>query len=139
MAWSKPSESLVATFEQALPRDERAERRKMFGFPCCFAGGNMFAGLWQDSMVLRLPDSDRDALLARPGIEHFEPMGRRMREYVRLTPAVLADAAQLRAWIGASFAYALSLPAKAPKPRQPKKKQPSIKGKLPELRPARQP
>jgi len=120
MAWSKPSENLLSTFERVVPLDPRAERRKMFGFPCCFAGGNMFMGLWQDYMVLRLPDGDRETMMDKHGAQPFEPMGRRMREYVLVPDELIEEIVKLRPWIAKSFAFALSLPEKVQKSKQPK-------------------
>ena len=45
MAWTKAPQSLVDLFTESLPDDPRIERRKMFGFPSVFVGGNMCAGL----------------------------------------------------------------------------------------------
>lgn len=88
----------------------------MFGYSCVFAKGNMFAGLHEAGMVLRLPDEQRAEFLRLKGAEQFEPMpGRVMREYV-LVPRVLLNAPdQLRAWVEKSLAFVLSLPAKPKK------------------------
>jgi TfoX/Sxy family transcriptional regulator of competence genes len=116
MAWRKSPAELIASFEAVLPADPRVEPRKMFGYPCAFVGGNMFIGLHQENMVLRLSEGDREKYLAQPGATIFEPMpGRAMREYVVATPALLADRAALARWVGRAFSYAASLPVKAKK------------------------
>jgi TfoX/Sxy family transcriptional regulator of competence genes len=113
MAWKKSSPELVAKFVAALPADPRAERRKMFGYPCCFVNDNMFAGLHEERMVLRLDPVARAELLAEPGASVFEPMpGRPMKEYVVVPPAVLASAPLLERWTMRSFSWASSLPPK---------------------------
>ncbi len=91
----------------------------MFGYPAAFFRGNMFAGLFQDSMFLRLSPEHRAALCAHRGARPFEPMaGRPMREYVVVPPAILASENQLREWLEKARAYAASLPPKAAGPKR---------------------
>jgi hypothetical protein len=44
MSWRKSPDALVEKFSQIVPPDPRVERRKMFGYPAAFVGGNMFIG-----------------------------------------------------------------------------------------------
>lgn len=121
MAWRKSPPELVDAFDRALPADPRVERRKMFGYPCAFVGGNMFVGLHQESLIVRLPEDEREALIAAGRAESFEPMpGRRMREYVALGPAILGEDRRLAEMVGAAFAHTARLPPKAAKPRRKK-------------------
>lgn len=116
MKWKKPPPELTALFDAVAPTPPLAERRQMFGYPCCFVNGNMFAGLHQENMMLRLPDGQRKELLKVKGVRVFEPMpGRPMREYVAVPPSLLADHDALRGWMAKSLEYARSLPAKAKK------------------------
>ena len=114
--WKPAPGGAVAAFEAATSGLPGAEPRKMFGYSCVFARGNMFAGLHEVGMVLRLPDEQRAEFLRLKGAEQFEPMpGRVMREYV-IVPKVLLNAPdQLRVWVEKSLAYILSLPAKPKK------------------------
>lgn len=114
--WKPAPGEAVAAFEAATSGLPGAEPRKMFGYSCVFARGNMFAGLHEAGMVLRLPDEQRAEFLRLKGAEQFEPMpGRVMREYV-IVPRVLLNAPdQLRVWVEKSLAYVLSLPAKPKK------------------------
>ena len=94
----------------------QAQVRKMFGYPAAFVNGNMLAGLFQDSMMLRLSASDLTDIREQAGAQPFEPMpGRVMREYVVVPNAILKSKAELRTWVGRAFAYASSLPAKRTK------------------------
>ncbi len=58
-AFTKAPKELVQWFERALKDFPMATARKMFGYPCAFVNGNMFAGLFQDEMFLRLSDEGR--------------------------------------------------------------------------------
>ena len=114
--WEPAPREAVEAYEAATSGLAGAEPRKMFGYSCVFAKGNMFAGLHEAGMVLRLPDDQRAEFLRLKGAEQFEPMpGRVMREYV-VVPGMLLDApAQLRPWVEKALAYVSSLPAKQKK------------------------
>ena len=112
--WKPAPSEAVKAFETATSGLAGAEPRKMFGYSCVFAKGNMFAGLHEAGMVLRLPDEERAEFLRLKGAEQFEPMpGRIMREYVVVPKALLNSPGQLREWVKKSLSYVSSLPAKA--------------------------
>lgn len=117
--WKKPPAGLVEAFERAFLDFPDAERRQMFGCPCVFLNANMVSGLHEESWIIRLNPPDREALLASGGTE-FAPMGRVMRDYATLPPGVVKDPGQVREWLGKSFAYVVSLPAKRGKTRSKK-------------------
>jgi TfoX/Sxy family transcriptional regulator of competence genes len=119
MAWTRSPQALIDLFEESLPDDPRAERRKMFGYPCIFVGGNMCAGLHQSAMFARLSPADAAAL---PGARPFEPMpGRPMAGYVLVPDDVLADEAALAALIAQAVAFTATVPAKQKKPKAAKR------------------
>jgi TfoX/Sxy family transcriptional regulator of competence genes len=113
MAWKKSSPALIAIFGRSLPADERVEHRQMFGYPCAFTGGHMFTGLHEERLVVRLPEAARARLLREPRATSFEVLGRVMREYVVLPPAVLQSPVRTKRWTRTAFEYALTLPPKA--------------------------
>jgi TfoX/Sxy family transcriptional regulator of competence genes len=122
MKWRKPPAELVDLFLSLVPDGPGVEVRRMFGCPCFFWGGNMFAGIHQENLFVRLGDDERAALLALPGAQRFEPMpGRPMREYACVPPAMLADRPALEAWLARSLAYVSTLPPKQKKPRTAKR------------------
>jgi TfoX/Sxy family transcriptional regulator of competence genes len=113
--WRRAPAALVKLFDDlvaVLPPD--VERRKMFGYPCVFANGHLFAGVHQENIMLRLGEAERASFLALPGAALFEPMpGRPMREYVTALQRMLDAPDELVAWLEKSHAYARSLPPKA--------------------------
>jgi len=138
MKWRKPSEELIKTFEQVTPGPP-ATPRKMFGFPAAFVNGNMFMGLHQEDMILRLPEDARTELLGVAGAHIFEPMpGRPMREYVVVPPALLKDRGKLAEWAERALEYGSSLPPKSKKASAKKsssaKKSPGAKRPSPKKR-----
>ena len=113
--WRKARPDDVDRFHAAVAGLEGVEVRKMFGFPAAFVGGNMAAGLHQETVMVRLPDDVRQGRLDE-GWSLFEPMpGRPMREYVALPADVFADADATRSWIERAAAYVRTLPPKEPK------------------------
>jgi TfoX/Sxy family transcriptional regulator of competence genes len=115
-------EELKIIFEKAMLSAPLAEKRKMFGYPCAFVNGQMFAGLFQSSMFIRLSTEDRAKLLELDGARKFEPMpGRPMREYIVIPESMLNEESEMDAWLTRAFEYAVSLPAKTPKAKTSKK------------------
>jgi len=114
--WRPAPAELIARFDEALSSVPDAERRQMFGYPCSFINGQMFAGLHQENMILRLSQEDRAQFLQIDQARPFEPMpGRTMKEYVVVPPSVLDSKSQLSKWLEKASAYARSLPPKTRK------------------------
>jgi TfoX/Sxy family transcriptional regulator of competence genes len=112
MAWEKSPAELVERFGRVLDRFPDAERRKMFGYPAAFVGGNMVTGLHQSNWVVRLPDDQRDEAIAA-GASVFDPMGGRpMKSYVALPREVLEDDDRLGEWVERAMEHGRALPPK---------------------------
>lgn len=111
MEWQKTPEAVADAFAAALPSDSRVERRKMFGYPAAFVGGNMFAGTYASDIVVKLGASGG-------GLAEFEPMpGRKMGGFY----VVPRDASQLPGLLKAAFDYVASLPPKGSKTTRAKR------------------
>jgi len=109
--WGPAPERWVSAF--AAASKGLGEPRKMFGYPAAFVSGNMFAGLHEAGLVMRLPQKQRGEFLALDGARQFEPMpGRVMREYVVAPDALADEPGTVRSWLTKAFRYASSLPAK---------------------------
>jgi hypothetical protein len=84
----------------------------MFGYPAAFTNTQMFASLFQEHLIVRLSETDREVLI-RTGGQPFEPMpGRPMREYVVVPDGVRTSPSALQGWMAKAHAYAASLPPK---------------------------
>lgn len=88
------------------------ERKKMFGCPAFFAHGVMFAGVYRNSVFVRLDEKDRARLAGlSPHIQPFEPLpGRVMSQYMSIPDVLCAQESFLKEWLNRSYAYAMSLP-----------------------------
>jgi TfoX/Sxy family transcriptional regulator of competence genes len=121
MQWRKAPQGVKEAFAAALPDDPAVEKKQMFGYPAAFVNANMFAGVHQEDIVVRLPAERRAVLQSETGARQFEPMpGRPMREYIVVPDAARANPEELARWLGEAFRYAAKLPAKERKPRRKK-------------------
>ena len=122
MSWKKANRDLIEKLEAALAGYD-ADPRFMFGSPTFFVNNNMFAGVHQDTVILRLSEADRAALYGEhPDIGPFTPMeGRPMKEYAALPYDYCEDDEALREMLEKSYRYAVSLPFKPPKPPRARK------------------
>ena len=115
MAWKKASlelNELHSSLAEVYPCD----KRQMFGFQVYFLNDNMFTGVYEDCVTLRLSREDKAAVMEKHDeVVPFTPMGREMREYVLIPEAMLADREFTSEWFGRSYAYTSALPAKVKK------------------------
>lgn len=117
MAWVKVPPEHHPIFIDALPKDPRVERLKMFGGIAAKVNGHIFAGLFGRSSIVQLPEPERAEALALEGAGPFDPMGNGhvMSEKVMLPESMMADEEELRAWLSRAFQAALLLPPKTAK------------------------
>jgi len=121
MAWKKANPALIEMLEEAV-RNYDCDRRVMFGSPTFFVNGNMFAGVHEDTIILRLSEKDQQEVFAEyDEVKPFTPMaGRPMKEYAGLPESIAASGEVFGKWLGRSYRYAASLKPK--EPRRTKKK-----------------
>lgn len=115
----RPSQETQDLF-RALVRDAPGVQVKpMFANLGAFVNGNMFAGLFGDSIGVRLPDeSVRAELLAVEGAGPYGPAERPMGGYVSLPEAWKDDPDRLREWIDVALEQVGRMPPKEKKPRK---------------------
>lgn len=111
-SFSKSPPELVARFAAVMDRYPDAERKKMFGYPAAFVGGNMATGLFADRWVVRLPDAEIEPAKAA-GAGAFEPMpGKPMKSFVVIPSADVDDDAAIGGWVERGLAHAAGMPPK---------------------------
>ena len=111
-SFDKSPPELVERFGAVLDGYPNAERKKMFGYPAAFVGGNMATGLFADKWVVRLPDDEIEPAKAQ-GAGSFEPMpGKPMKAFVVIPAADVDDDAAIGAWVERGMAFAGSMPPK---------------------------
>ncbi|MFW9924601.1 MAG: TfoX/Sxy family protein [Candidatus Thorarchaeota archaeon] len=114
--WERASEELIQLLD-TLVRPYNCIPRKMFGSPTYFVNNNMFCGVHEDIIFLRLSQQDIELLMKEePDVSHFEPLeGRKMREYLVLDETIYSDITKLEKWLDRSYFYVSSLPIKTKK------------------------
>jgi len=117
--WRRPPEDLVDRFLSLVPDDPGVDVRRMFGCPCFFCGGNMFAGVHQENLFVgwETTTAPRCWRCRAPGISSpCRPAHARVRlrtsGHAHRPPA-------LENWLARSLAYVRTLPPKQGKRRGP--------------------
>ncbi len=102
--WKKVPAELAARFDAALPAADDVVRKQMFGCPAAFVNGNMFAGLQEDRLIVRIPDEAEK----RPCVI----LGRRMKQYAMFSDALGLAPKIMARWLERGYACTRELPAK---------------------------
>ncbi|SEI12181.1 MULTISPECIES: TfoX/Sxy family protein [unclassified Leifsonia] len=114
----RPSQETQELFRTLVPDAPGVQVKPMFANLGAFVNGNMFAGLFGDSIGVRLPDEAvRAELLAVEGAGPYGPAERPMGGYVSLPEEWKDDPDRLREWIGVALEQVGRMPPKEKKPR----------------------
>jgi len=120
----RPSQETQDLFRALVPEAPGVQVKPMFANLGAFVNGNMFAGLFGDSIGVRLPDEAvRAELLASEGAGPYGPAERPMGGYVALPEAWKDDPDRIREWIAVALEQVARMPPKQKKPRKPPVKQ----------------
>jgi len=104
--------TLAQRVRQLLSKRNGFSERRMFGGVCFMINGNMCAGTWKDSLIVRLDKADHDRTLAEPHTRPADMTGRVMKGWAVVEPAGIESATDLKAWVDRAANYAGSLPPK---------------------------
>ena len=116
MDMPKASEQDKERFRRVVPDRPEVVVKPMFGNLGAFINGNMFAGLFGESIGVKLDEAGLDALRAMPGSAPFGPAERPMGGYLSLPPDLSDE--EMTAWIERARDHIATLPPKAKKPRK---------------------
>ena len=115
MQWKKAPEELKEYLDAAMS-GLAGQRKLMFGYPAYFINGNMFIGLFQDTVFIRLPRAAMLKLMADGSAGPFEPMpGRVMKDYIALPRDVYGNSKWFMKLVNQSIEHAAALPPKVKK------------------------
>lgn len=82
---------------------------KMYGHPAYYVGGKLFASFYMKGVCVKVPESLKNELLKRTEIVSFEPMGRKMREWILINRNKSEDYLKDRDIFESSIEYVASL------------------------------
>ena len=113
MNWERPSEDLLQLLEDNLQGVD-CEKKKMFGQYAFFMNGNMFCGVHQSNLFLRMAHEDLEVAMSQyPELSKFEPRkGMVMKEYVQAPREFVENLEHLRRLLKKSIEYVRGLPSK---------------------------
>ena len=119
MIVTKRSEDELRELIKRHISDVEYVEKKMFGKFAYFINRNMFSGVHQSYLFLRLSSDDRDEALSQDGITVFEPRkGMVMSEYIAMLNSVLDEKSKVKELFQKSISYVSSLPPKEPKKKK---------------------
>jgi hypothetical protein len=91
--------------------DGEVTERKMFGGLAFLVNGNMFTGVVDRELMVRLGEDGAEAALRREHVREMDFTGRPLKSMVYVAADGLQGAA-LGKWVTAAASFALGLPAK---------------------------
>ena len=81
----------------------------MYSHPAYYVGDKIFASLYMDGVCVKVPESSISKYLKRKEIVPFQPMGRKMREWILINRKKSEDYLKDRDIFDASIEYVASL------------------------------
>lgn len=113
--WKKPEQSTLDLYESISNQLDGIEKRKMFGYPCAFVNGNMFFGVFENELFLRVGVDQKTDLIGKRGFTQLAPMGRPMKEYLVIPVEVRNNPSDLVNLVRQSLIFTSGLPPKIKK------------------------
>lgn len=104
--------TLAERVRKVLSSRNGFSERKMFGGICFMIHGNMCAGAWKGSLIVRLDRKDHDRTLAEPHTRPADMTGRVMKGWAVVEPDGIESDDDLGVWVAKAAGYAESLPPK---------------------------
>ena len=93
------SESLALRIRQIVARRRGITEKKMFGGVGFLLNGNMLAGVWKTSLIVRLGPENYEETLKEPHVREFDITGKPMKGWVLVEPDGIDNDEQLKVWI----------------------------------------
>ena len=106
----------TALFEQPI------KEQKMFGGIGFMLNGNTVCGIYKNDLMLHVAIKDTTQLLSKSGAKPFLMRERPVNGWVLVGPDAIQTPSALAKWVKVALDYAITLPAKAPKPKAQKAK-----------------
>ena len=103
---------LSGRIRQILSERGGVSERKMFGGACFMINGNMCAGTWKGSLIVRLDRKNHHETLAEPHTKPADMNGRVMKGWALVEPAGIESENDLTGWVDRAANFAESLPPK---------------------------
>jgi TfoX/Sxy family transcriptional regulator of competence genes len=112
MAYAEGLAQRVRELLEDRADDLEVVEKKMFGGLCFMVRGNMFGGILQDDMMVRVGAEGHTDALAQPHARPMDFTGKAMKGMVYVGPEGLEGDDDLESWLQRGLNFTLSLPAK---------------------------
>ena len=106
------NEAIEERIQKLTARWKNTQRKNMFGGVCHLLNGNMYCGVYQDFLILRLGPDQAAAALQMPAVRPFDITGRPMKGWVMVARDGFKSDDDLKSWLLQAREFADSLPAK---------------------------
>lgn len=106
------NEQIEARVLSAVAGWQNLDAKKMFGGVCHLINGNMFCGVLNDFLILRLGEAAAKKAMEEPFTKPFDITGRPMKGWVMVAREGFSEDAALKNWLEAAKAFAETLPPK---------------------------
>ena len=105
-------EQLEKRLDQLIAKRNDFHKQKMFSGAGFLLHGNMCFGIWKDSLILRLGESQALIALKNKNVKPFDITGRPMRGWVMVRSPGMKTDAVLRQWVTQAIDFVIQLPRK---------------------------
>ncbi len=105
-------EELVSRIRSILAGEDGFSEKRMFGGVCFMIEGNMCAGTWKGSLIVRLHRAHHEQTLAEPYTRPFDVTGRVMRGWALVEPPAIESDEDLTDWLYRAVDYVRTLPSR---------------------------
>lgn len=104
--------SLADRIRATIKRRRGFTEKKMFGCVGFLLNGNVCAGVWKKSLIVRVGERAYLDTLREPLVREFDITGRPMKGWVVVEPEGLTEPDDLTRWIERSIAFVRTLAKK---------------------------
>ena len=95
-----------------LSDNEQVTPGKMFGHPAYYVRGKLFASLYMEGVCVKIPEIRVKELVTKDGYTWFQPMGRKMKEWIMIIHKNSSEYLKDKAVFQESIEYVTSLTKK---------------------------
>ncbi|WP_455212340.1 TfoX/Sxy family protein [Kaarinaea lacus] len=106
------SDELNMRINNSIALWKNTTSKKMFGGICYLLNGNMFCGIQNDALIVRLGETMAEHALQKSHVKPFNPAGKPMKGWVLVQKQALQKDNDLTNWLKLAKQFTKSLPAK---------------------------
>ncbi|MEE4262632.1 MAG: TfoX/Sxy family protein [Desulfobacteraceae bacterium] len=106
------NEVLDGRIKKIVSRWKNTTNKKMFGGVCHLISGNMFCGVHEDLLILRLGEETSRGAMTAEHVREFDITGKPMKGWVMVAEKGYQNDKDLKDWLEKAKKFANTLPAK---------------------------